>query len=99
MQSGQEVQAANTESLASGSRPATTSQNEQRAAKEFSSRPMNDTQVQLANGLRQKLESIWADADAIQQFSHSTETKRLIAIAKTDLESAGMWLTKAISRG
>lgn len=68
-----------------------------RAVKAFNSRGLNGQENVLGN-IKSNAEMLWDEIDGIPVAPGNTEAGRYIALAKTELESAVMWATKAISR-
>lgn len=66
------------------------------AHRTFSTVPLADNQVQQTNELKTAAMVLWDKIDAIS--ISSGETVRLVAIAKTHLETAVAFAVKAISR-
>lgn len=63
----------------------------------FNSRQINGS-ADLIKTIAKKAAHLWDSINSIDIPPDNTEAPRLVALAKTDLESAVMWATKAISR-
>jgi len=71
------------------------------ALETFTSKPLNEWQTNQINNLRQQTAWLWDTIDNITDRTKETttpEVARLTSLAKTNLEQAFMWATKAISR-
>lgn len=68
-----------------------------RATKVFESRGLNGQEQQVA-ALKSKAEELWDEIDSISVPPGNSEAGRLVALAKTELESTVMWAVKALSR-
>lgn len=69
----------------------------QKASKVFESRGI-DGKESLVQRIKDEAASLYDAIDCISIPPGNTEAGRLVALAKTDLESAVMWAVKAISR-
>ena len=70
----------------------------ERATKTFESRGLNGRDNHV-HAIKSAAAELWQWIDNIPVPPGNTEAGRLVALAKTDLESSVMWAVKAISRG
>jgi len=68
-----------------------------RATKVFESRGLNG-QEEKVQDLKNKAAELWQLIDNISVPPGNSEAGRLVALAKTELESTVMWAVKAFSR-
>lgn len=63
----------------------------------FESRGLNGRLTQVEQ-IKETAAALWSMINAISCDPDNTEAPRLLALAKTDLESSVMWAVKGISR-
>ena len=69
----------------------------ERGKRVFESRGIRD-QEQHVEYIKNSAAVLWSYVDNIQIPPGNSEAGRLVALAKTDIESAVMWAVKALSR-
>lgn len=69
----------------------------ERAFKTFESRGLNGQESKIES-IKEKAALLWDAFDAIEIPPGNQEAWRLVALAKTELESSVMWGVKAVSR-
>lgn len=69
-----------------------------RHAKVFESRGISDAGLTLVANIKDRAAQLLEEIDMIPIPPENREAGRLVALAKTDLESCVMWAVKALSR-
>lgn len=69
-----------------------------RAVATFEQRGLNDSQVESIEQIKTNAAALWYNLDNIAVAPGNSDSGRLVSLAKTSLEEAVMWATKAVSR-
>lgn len=70
----------------------------EKGVKVFESRGFKDNGAEHVEFIKKNAAALWSYIDNIPVPPGNTEAGRLVALAKTDLESSVMWAVKALSR-